>query len=141
MIKNKLRLVNRLINLGNEIRKYLRARFMQARLEIKELKTPEGNRSPTAIINYASIKNIGTLNTLISVIKVESGLLILKKKTSSTHFHPTCLWIFLDFFFYPPPVYYYSFFPKKFKPPPFMILQLLHSRHVYYNNLCCFSNY
>ena len=73
---------------------------MQARLEIKELKIPEGNRSPTAIINYASIKNIGTL---ISVIK---GLLILKKKNILHAFPPYMFMDFLRFFFYPPPVYY-----------------------------------
>ena len=67
---------------------------MQARLEIKELKTPEGNRSPTAIINYASIKNIDTLNTLISVIKV--GLIDFEKKI----FHAIPPYMFMDFRFF-----------------------------------------
>ena len=80
------------------------------------------------------------LGTLISLINVESRLLILKKQIHPPRTFPLSTFIdFLDFFHPPRHVYciYVLFFSKKshpprlFQPPHLLILLLLHSLHVY----------
>ena len=78
------------------------------------------------------------VSTLISLINVESRLLILKKKsTLHAHFHPPRLLISQIFstlhssFI----AVMYQFFPKKIHPPRLLILQLLHPLYVYSNLL------
>ena len=82
------------------------------------------------------------LGTLISQINVESRLLILKKKIHPPRTFPPSTFIdFLDFFH--PPLHVYCIYvlvfsknshpPHLFQPPRLLILQLLHSLHVYSN--------
>ena len=82
------------------------------------------------------------LSTLISLINVEARLLILKKKFHPPRtFPPSTIIDCLDFFHPPLHVYcvYVIVFSKKshptrlFQPPRLLILQLLHSLHVYSN--------
>ena len=73
---------------------------------------------------------------LISIIKVKSRLLILKKSAPSTFVE------FLDFF-HPPLLVYYSYIlgffykkshpPRLFQPPFLPILKPLHHLHIYSN--------
>ena len=79
--------------------------------------------------------------TLISQINVESRLLILKKIHPPRTFPPSTFIDFLDIFH--PPLHVYCIYvlvfskkshpPRLFQPPRLLILQLLHSLHVYSN--------
>ena len=88
-----------------------------------------------AIIKWDYEKSVN-LHTLSSLINVEARLLILKKKIHPPRtFPPSTFNDLLDFFRPPLHVYciYVLVFSKKSHPPRLLILQLLHSLHVYSN--------